>query len=183
MARKQLDPERTRNGILESAFHLFAQRGYAGVSTADIAEMANVPKSLILYHFGTKEDLWRQCLLRNIGGMLQAADRVLEGEGSLVDLARARIATHRTNPEVGRLLVWGSLEPVPIPEEIQQRVQAVRAKLASDPNRLKRLILAFATIDGWFLHRHLYTTISGANQAEIEAELEHVIGSLEEDHE
>jgi len=48
-----------RGEILAVAMELFAQHGYDGVSTADIAAAAGLSQSVVLYHFSSKENLWR----------------------------------------------------------------------------------------------------------------------------
>lgn len=53
---------RTRTAIISAATALFAERGYAGVSIADIAEGAQATKPAVLYHFGDKDSLWRDCV-------------------------------------------------------------------------------------------------------------------------
>lgn len=58
---------RTRNtkgkianaAVLQAATDLFAQRGYDGVSIADIAAASGVAKPSVLYHFTDKETLWK----------------------------------------------------------------------------------------------------------------------------
>lgn len=51
--------ERMRERILESAITLFA-RGFDSVAVQDVARAAGVKHSLVMYHFGTKEQLWEQ---------------------------------------------------------------------------------------------------------------------------
>lgn len=51
--------ERSRTLILATARQLFAQRGFDGVRVDDIAVQAGVQRSLLLYYFKSKEDLWR----------------------------------------------------------------------------------------------------------------------------
>ena len=50
----------TRQRILESALCLFAQRGFKAATTRAIADGANVGKSTIHLHFGSKEDLFAE---------------------------------------------------------------------------------------------------------------------------
>lgn len=52
------DPDLTRARILDAAFELFVEHGFAAVSMREIAERSEVTKSLIHHHFGTKEALW-----------------------------------------------------------------------------------------------------------------------------
>lgn len=48
---------RTRLRILDAAMTLFAERGYDAVSNADIAEVAQLTRGAMLYHFPTREAL------------------------------------------------------------------------------------------------------------------------------
>lgn len=45
--------------VLEAATQLFAERGYAGTSIADIAAASGVAKPSVLYHFPDKDSLWK----------------------------------------------------------------------------------------------------------------------------
>ena len=47
----------TRQRILDSALHLFAERGYAGTSIRDIAEELEITKAAVHYHFPSKEGM------------------------------------------------------------------------------------------------------------------------------
>jgi TetR/AcrR family transcriptional regulator len=48
----------TRNRILQVAVGEFAQRGFEGTSTRAIAKLSDVPHTLIMYYFKSKEELW-----------------------------------------------------------------------------------------------------------------------------
>lgn len=47
----------TREAILEATKSVLRERGYAGLSTRDVAAAANMPMSQIHYHFGSKQGL------------------------------------------------------------------------------------------------------------------------------
>jgi AcrR family transcriptional regulator len=49
----------TRSAILEGAFALFAEKGFAGATTREIAERADVNEVTIFRHFGSKESLFQ----------------------------------------------------------------------------------------------------------------------------
>lgn len=51
-----------REEILAEAMKLFAQHGYEGASTAEIAAAAGLSQSVVLYHFTSKENLWREAM-------------------------------------------------------------------------------------------------------------------------
>src|SRR3546814_4653581 len=48
--------------LFRSAESLFAKKGFAGASTAEIARKAGVPKANLHYYFRTKQDLYASVL-------------------------------------------------------------------------------------------------------------------------
>jgi TetR/AcrR family transcriptional regulator len=53
-----------RERILEAALNLFATRGFDGTTNKDIAADCGIGMSVILYHFDSKEQLWRAAMGR-----------------------------------------------------------------------------------------------------------------------
>lgn len=53
-----------KDRILDAAEALFAKRGYYGVSVREITRQAGVQLALASYHFGTKEEMFRQVVAR-----------------------------------------------------------------------------------------------------------------------
>lgn len=66
--------ETTRSALVAAARSLFVERGYAGVSTGDIARVAAVTRNALYYHFPTKEAVFR-AVYEDVEGRL--ARRVL----------------------------------------------------------------------------------------------------------
>jgi len=56
----------TREKILETAIELFAEKGFNGTTTKEIAEAAEVNESLIFRHFSTKRDLYGAIIEKKI---------------------------------------------------------------------------------------------------------------------
>jgi TetR/AcrR family transcriptional regulator len=52
----------TRDKILATALRVFAERGFDGARTRDIAREADANLGLITYYFGNKETLWREAV-------------------------------------------------------------------------------------------------------------------------
>jgi TetR/AcrR family transcriptional regulator len=85
--------------ILEAAEAVFAETGYKGATTAQIAKLAGVPKANLHYYFATKEDLYRAVVERVLNAWLAAAASFDESDdpmdalsryiGAKMDLARA----------------------------------------------------------------------------------------------
>ena len=61
-------PEKTSTieKILETAIELFAEKGFNGTTTKEIAEAAEVNESLIFRHFSTKRDLYKAIIEKKI---------------------------------------------------------------------------------------------------------------------
>lgn len=53
-------PSERPTAILDAAIDAFAERGFDGATWRGIAERAGVTQSLLTYHFGDKERLWRE---------------------------------------------------------------------------------------------------------------------------
>ena len=55
---------------------MFAEAGFNGATTAEIARRAAIPKANLHYYFNTKEELYQQVLTGIIGTWLHTADEI-----------------------------------------------------------------------------------------------------------
>jgi AcrR family transcriptional regulator len=78
--------DNTRDRLIRAAAHLFAERGYEGTSVKELAQEAQVNVSLVSYHFGGKEGLFRACLEQFGKEGLGMAERILKEPRSLEEL-------------------------------------------------------------------------------------------------
>ncbi len=60
----QTRAEETRERILDAAYEAFAKQGFEGANTRAIAATADTTHAAIRYHFGTKDELWREVVRR-----------------------------------------------------------------------------------------------------------------------
>jgi AcrR family transcriptional regulator len=67
-------PTGARDRILEAAFAVLASDGYAGLTTAKVADLAGQNKALISYHFGGKAGLVAE-VARGVAGVITGATR------------------------------------------------------------------------------------------------------------
>lgn len=84
----------TRKAILDAALKVFARDGFDGASLPRIAELAGVAHPLIHYHFGTKDELWRQMVEHAFGGLAAEAEAVEAASRALPALDRLRVLIH-----------------------------------------------------------------------------------------
>jgi len=100
--------ERSRRRILESALQLFARKGFADTSMADIALAAGVSKGLAYNYFGGKEEILEAIVERRLAEHL-AEDERLERAASpaarLAGLIEAGVRRATAEPEAERLLM------------------------------------------------------------------------------
>jgi AcrR family transcriptional regulator len=93
------DGEATRLLILDEAERLFARDGFSGVSVRRITTAAKVDAALISYHFGSKENLFREVLVRRVEKMsaerkarLERVTLIARDSDSLAQVLEAFIA-------------------------------------------------------------------------------------------
>lgn len=61
----------TRRKLLDTAYEMFADRGFYGVSIANIAAEIGVTKQALLHHFGSKEKLYGEVLAKRSEALMQ----------------------------------------------------------------------------------------------------------------
>lgn len=113
---KQTRSEETRRTILQKAREAFAEYGFAGVNIRDIAREAGVTHSMITYHFGGKEQLWREAvrdmfemLDRDVFG-LQWVEEHLPLKEQFVRMIRRYVQYSARHPEHARITLTETIQ-------------------------------------------------------------------------
>ena len=75
----------TREKLLETASHLFAEKGYASTSVREIVARAGVSKPVLYYHFQSKEGLYYAILEWGAQVQKKIIDDVFEVSGTVQD--------------------------------------------------------------------------------------------------
>lgn len=101
----------TRERILRAALRAFAQRGFDGASTREIASAAGMNHGLIRHHFGSKLKLWQAAVDRAFADMEAGLAAVLD-DPSIADdreraarLVRGHVHYVAQNPEFVHLML------------------------------------------------------------------------------
>ena len=100
----------TRGKILATALQVFAERGFEGARTRDIADLAGANLGLITYYFQNKETLWREAVTYAFAALQrELVDAAAAHAGSdertqLEHLARTFVRFVARKPEFMRLM-------------------------------------------------------------------------------
>lgn len=82
----------SKQALLTSAKKVFAEKGYDGATVKDLADDAGVNVSLVSYHFGGKEGLYRSVLVQFAQTGIDTIQRILKAPTSRGDFeARLRL--------------------------------------------------------------------------------------------
>jgi AcrR family transcriptional regulator len=87
MASIRLDSDERRKAIVAAAVPLFARKGFAGTTTRELAEAANISEALLFRHFPSKKHLYSEILRLGCEGD-PALERLAALEPSTFTLVR-----------------------------------------------------------------------------------------------
>ena len=114
------------SATLRAAERLFADKGYARVSIAEIANAAGVSKGLIYHHFPSKQDLLRQIfedlsapLAERFGTVVRSNETV---EAKLRAIVKAFVDTAYSKREATQIVVFEALST----EDTKEPLLAIR---------------------------------------------------------
>jgi len=95
----------SRERLLESALLRFAEHGFDGATTRDIAAHAGVNLGLVQYHFGGKEQLWRAAVDHEFAALWSALETAVPTDGDRpADMIRAAVRFAARHPALVRLM-------------------------------------------------------------------------------
>jgi len=94
MARKASHPRRRSAAILDAAAEVFAERGFYGASTQNIADVLGIRQASLYYYFPSKEVALEQVCLRGVEVFLEAAIAIAAGPDSARDKIQRIIKEH-----------------------------------------------------------------------------------------
>jgi TetR/AcrR family transcriptional regulator len=99
--------ERNQAKILKAAEAVFAEKGFDGATTSEIAERAGVPKPNVHYYFGTKQQLYDRIIANILEVWLDAMDVIQPGAEpaeALGEYVRRKVRASQEWPDSSR--VW-----------------------------------------------------------------------------
>ena len=117
--------------IVATSEKVFARAGFNGVSMADLAGAAELPKPNLHYYFGNKEGLYRAVLANIMSVWISATDHILpenDPAEALSRYVRSKIALSKDRPHASRVFA----------NEILNGAPQLRSFLANDLRALVR---------------------------------------------
>jgi AcrR family transcriptional regulator len=105
--------------LIEAAVSLFAQHGFDAVSTGAVATAAGLTQSMVHYHFGTKEKLWKAAVehLMHVRGNMFSLNmedlRDVDALARLKIMLRRFISANAADPNLTRILIHESMNDSP----------------------------------------------------------------------
>jgi AcrR family transcriptional regulator len=120
--------EERRQAILDAAVKLFAEKGFRGVTTRELAAAVGVTEPVLYLHFETKRDLYTAIIDRKsqegkerFGSLLSAHLSTSDDRGFFTNLGKLIVEFHTADPAYIRLLHFASLERHELAEIAYQR--------------------------------------------------------------
>ncbi|MBY0530784.1 MAG: TetR/AcrR family transcriptional regulator [Xanthobacteraceae bacterium] len=87
---------RRQNEILDAAAKVFAERGYYGASTQDIANVLGIRQASLYYYFSSKEIALELVCMKGVEGFFEAASEVAAKKISASEKVRGLVEAHLT---------------------------------------------------------------------------------------
>jgi TetR/AcrR family transcriptional regulator, upper aerobic nicotinate degradation pathway regulator len=98
--------DEVRSRILSAAEQVFAERGYAGATTREIAERAGMGKRMLFYYYPNKETVYRAVLERIIAGLVGIYQQTRNEPGPIGLADAIEAITHFTAQNLPAMKVW-----------------------------------------------------------------------------
>ena len=92
--RRNASQRRRAPQIIDAAAHVFAERGFHGATTQDIADVLGIRQASLYYYFSSKEAALELVCLRGVEGFFEAAKAIAARPESARKRLIALIASH-----------------------------------------------------------------------------------------
>jgi TetR/AcrR family transcriptional regulator, cholesterol catabolism regulator len=92
--RLRSSPRRRAPEIIEAAARVFAERGFHGATTQDIADVLGIRQASLYYYFPSKEGALDLVCLQGVAGYFEVAKAIASGPGTAADKLARLIKSH-----------------------------------------------------------------------------------------
>ena len=91
---KKRSTHRRSGEIIEAAAQVFAERGYHGATTQDIADVLDIRQASLYYYFPSKEVALEMVCMRGVEGFFETAKAIASGPGKPAERLSGLIRAH-----------------------------------------------------------------------------------------
>src|SRR6516164_2789551 len=91
---RRRSPRRRAPEIIDAAARVFAERGFHGATTQDIADVLGIRQASLYYYFSSKEAALELVCLKGVEGFVEAAKKIASGPGTAADKLTRLIKSH-----------------------------------------------------------------------------------------
>jgi AcrR family transcriptional regulator len=130
-----------RDRLVKAATELFAHQGFRATSVDDIAELAGTSRSLVFFHFGTKDGLLSAVVEKTVAEYTAPFfhdDETRSGIAALRDVIDARSKAGRARHELARLVYQLMGDAIGVEPQLAPRLAALNREVRSHFARLVR---------------------------------------------
>jgi AcrR family transcriptional regulator len=137
-----------REVILDTAAHLFSEKGFDAGSIGDLAAALGISKAAIYHYFSTKQEILDAIILRALESLRASTEMAVAAASTPTDQLRAFMRAHARHFEsryhdfLAMFVAFGNMQ------EQNQRLEAVR--LRGEHESMLRAILKTGVADGTF---------------------------------
>jgi AcrR family transcriptional regulator len=168
-ARADADKQSRRRALLCAAAEAFDEMPYTAVTVADIARRANLAKGTVYLYFATKEELFLQLALEQLGEWFGEVEAALVGDGGPLGpeaLAELLARSLAGRVRLARLLALqhGVLEHNVAPAVVLAWRRSMLARMLQAAALLERCTPAMRPGDGLRFFLHLHAAAVGLHQ-------------------
>lgn len=125
----------TRGNIINEARRLFAEKGFDGVTTLEIARAASVAEGSIYTHFASKKELFLACVEPAVLEAVKRTREALNGASDAAEAVRAAIASRvevfEEHSDSFRILFAGASHHPELAEMLYEQVYRIRSEEAA----------------------------------------------------
>jgi AcrR family transcriptional regulator len=158
--------EERRAAIVRSAIHLFAEKGFRGATTRELAAAAGVTEPVLYQHFRAKSDLYSAIIEAKAAEVSEHAAELQQLAQSGDDraffgmLGELILRRYEKDPELSRLLFFSSLERHELSDLFFERLYSGFYKLVTGYIRRRIREGGFCKVDAGIAARGLIGMIS-----------------------
>ncbi|HME05391.1 MAG TPA: TetR/AcrR family transcriptional regulator [Bryobacteraceae bacterium] len=132
-----------RAAIVDAAINLFADKGFRGTTTRELASVVGVSEPVLYQHFATKSELYSAIIeskcaeIHRVTAEVESFRNTADDEAFFTFLAELILDFHDQNPSYLRLLLYSGLERHELADRFRQRESRVFVEAVIDHVRTR----------------------------------------------